>query len=122
MFSYCVPALVRVNGNVVVVPSGWFPKLSVAGETTASGPAPLPTASKTCEPGGALSVKVTKVASGPTTDGTNPTSKAQLSPGGMGTLAHGCGPCSEKSALFGPARVMLEILKGASPVLYTATA
>src|SRR5271154_469313 len=121
MFSCWDTAFVRVNGSVAEDPSGRFPRLTVAGETTAKGPAPLPTASKTCEPGGASSVKVTNVTSGPTSDGTKPTSKEQLSPGGMGTVVHASGPCSEKSALFGPASVMLEILRGASPVLYTAT-
>src|SRR5579863_4150594 len=116
------PALVSVTGwELEIVPSGWSPKFTLNGETTASGPPPTPTTSSTCEPVGASSVKFTKAPSGPTSDGTNPTSNEHMLPGGMGAVVHAMGPCKEKSALLGPASVTLEIFKGASPVFFTAT-
>src|SRR5580704_3973370 len=112
---------VMTCAELEVVPSGWLPKFTLSGETTASGPPPIPTTSKPCEPFGASSAKFTNAPSGPTSDGTNPTSNEHISPGGIGAVVQAVGPSSEKSATLGPARVMLEIFRGASPEFFTAT-
>src|SRR5271156_1846916 len=117
------PAFVSVMTCAVleVEPSGWVPKITLSGETTASGPPPTPPTSRTFEPFGAASARFTNPPSGPTSDGTNPTSNEHISPGGMGAVVHAVGSCREKSALLGPARVMLKIFSGASPEFFTAT-
>src|SRR5580693_4186370 len=104
------PAMGPEGSTTPLTVSGWFPPFVSV----------MTCAELEVVPSGWLP-KFTKAPSGPTSDGTNPTSKEHISPGGMGALVHAVGPCNEKSAPLGPASVTLEIFKGASPEFFTAT-
>jgi hypothetical protein len=112
---------VNVIGCDGFVPTGTLPKLTLVGERTARGPCPVPNKARICGVPGALSVMLRDAPSRPTTLGAYCISKAQLEPGLMSDAKHGAGLTARKSPLFGPVMPMLEIERGASPVLMIAT-
>ena len=72
-----MPLFVTVIACEGVVPTETLPKLTLDGEMTARGPAPVPSNAKTWGFPDALSVKLKAAPSTPTTLGTNCISKAQ---------------------------------------------
>ena len=94
---------------------------SAKGEDTASGPAPVPSNARTCGLPGPESLTLRNAPSMPTTLAANCISKAHVDPALIGEAKQGAGLTAEKSALFGPTMPMLEMVRGASPVLTIAT-
>src|ERR1700683_2246139 len=104
-----------------VVPTGTLPKLMLGGEGTASGPAPFPSNPRTWGFPGAESLTLNTAPSMPTTLAANCISKAQNDPALIGDAKQGSGLTAEKSPLFAPVMLILEIVRGASPVFMIAT-
>ena len=103
------------------VPTGTLPKLTLVGEGTASGPAPVPSNATTCGLPGAVSVTLRNAPSMPTTLAANCISKAHDDPPLIGDAKQGAGLTAEKSPLFAPVMLMPEMVRGASPVFMIAT-